>query len=85
MAVRLTFLFLVFISLLASHECSRNSRIESDQKIRAGYKITLSQCSHSLFEPEKWCCISLKSNPCYPSQQECLDHCPPGGLPPATP
>ncbi|GMJ04530.1 hypothetical protein like AT4G15953 [Hibiscus trionum] len=85
MAFRLAFLFLVFTSLLAFHECSRSSRIELDRNVTAGSKITLSPCAHNFFDPTKWCCISLKSNPCFPSQQECLANCPPGGLPPATP
>ncbi|GMI87488.1 hypothetical protein HRI_002418100 [Hibiscus trionum] len=83
MAVRSTFLLLVFASLLAFNECSRSIGIgigdnELDRNATAGSKITLSKCIKSYFG--KWCCLLVEQDSCFRRESKCLSYCP--DLPP---
>ncbi|KAK8699653.1 hypothetical protein V6N13_115736 [Hibiscus sabdariffa] len=85
MAVRLTFVFLVLVSLLAFHECSRDISInindnELDWKTTPGNKIKVLPCTHGGLLAN-WCCMTLKREACWDTQAECLAHCPP--IPPS--
>ncbi|XVE74556.1 hypothetical protein DITRI_Ditri12bG0026500 [Diplodiscus trichospermus] len=89
MAVRVTFLLLVFTSLLASHECSRSS-IHGNElgfSASASNKIVLRPCSHDTCSGQTqtkldvsllkrcWCCISAKRPLCYATRADCEANC----------
>uniref|UniRef100_A0ABR2EWP4 Uncharacterized protein n=1 Tax=Hibiscus sabdariffa TaxID=183260 RepID=A0ABR2EWP4_9ROSI len=81
MAVQLTFLLLVFASLLAFHECNRGIGIninddKIDRNVTADSKISLSPCSHTAFI-SGWCCITLHPPLCWDTKALCLANCPP--------
>ncbi|KAL4302286.1 hypothetical protein GQ457_10G028220 [Hibiscus cannabinus] len=89
MDVRLTFIFLVLISLLAFHECTYNNVVfldisingnELDWKTTPGNKIKVLPCTHGGLLAN-WCCMTLKREACWDTQAECLAHCPP--IPPS--
>ncbi|KAB2047226.1 hypothetical protein ERO13_A13G029000v2 [Gossypium hirsutum] len=90
MTVHLAFLFLVFASLVALHECTSDD--ELDRSIPTGNEIILGPCSHSTCRVESasendsifrncWCCLSLKSHLCYTYRIVCENNCPPGPPP----
>ncbi|MBA0873898.1 hypothetical protein Goshw_008833 [Gossypium schwendimanii] len=90
MTVHLAFLFLVFASLVAVHECTNDD--ELDRSIPTGNKIILGPCSHSTCGVESasgsdsifrncWCCLLLKSHLCYTYRIVCENNCVPGPPP----
>ncbi|KAK8699652.1 hypothetical protein V6N13_115735 [Hibiscus sabdariffa] len=76
MAVRLTLVFLVLVSLLTSHECSRDIDIDINDNEFDQNPTADGLCLHYI-RLNSWCCKTLPQQFCWPTQKECLANCPP--------
>ncbi|KAK8667900.1 hypothetical protein V6N13_105377 [Hibiscus sabdariffa] len=81
MALRLTFVFLVLVSLLTFHECSRDIGIDINGNELDQNPTTDKLCWYYI-NLTSWCCKTLPQQFCWPTQKECLANCPPHSSPP---